>query len=75
MNGNIKQGLFTLVQFENEINGVLRSMRTDMDTNFELMREQHAEMLRRLRKHDDDLFDIRARLDRLENMRGEGSKG
>lgn len=66
MNGDFKNGLFTLIKFEQEVNGILRTMRTDMDAGFDLMKDQHNEMLRRLRKHDDDLFDLKARLEKLE---------
>lgn len=68
-NGAIKNGMTTLAKFESETYAILRNMRSDMDSNFELMREQHAEMLRRLRKHDDDLFEIRTRLEKLESKR------
>lgn len=60
--------MLAMVKFESEINNILRSMRSDMDDGFNLMKDQHAEMLRRLRKHDDELFDIKARLDKLERQ-------
>jgi len=65
INGNGRK--LSTYHLEIEVSSLLRNMRTDMDRNFSHIEEQHAEILRRLRNHDDDMFDIKKRVERLED--------
>ncbi len=60
-------GISITSRLEAEVYSIVKTMRRDMDSEFTLMKEQHAEMLRKLRRHDDELFEIKSRLERIED--------